>query len=272
MIMNNKVKFNADEIKARFNPEGSPLRRQQQVMLKILKELDRICHKHDIPYFLFGGTLLGAIRHNGFIPWDDDLDVGLLRKDYLKLMKVLPIELPETIALQTNDTDKNYFYFFAKLRDKRSFIDEGNYDRVFKERGVYIDIFPFDQISAWTHMVGRKLQGHTFKIFRLGKNDQRSMRKIRIITWMNQHITFPILRLISRATNCKTLTYDYGVPFRFIYDINDFFPLTTHDFEGQNFSIPGNSHRILETLYGDYMQLPDLDHLVNHVQKLEFYD
>ena len=99
--------FNAEKLKAQFNPEGSLLRKQQMIMLDMVKELDRVCRKHDIPYFLYGGTLLGAVRHNGFIPWDDDLDVGLLRKDYIKLMSVLPEELPDCYVLQNNDTDKN---------------------------------------------------------------------------------------------------------------------------------------------------------------------
>ena len=98
---NTRTAWNADELKARFNPEGSLLRRQQLVMLDMVNELDRICRKYDIPYFLYGGTLLGAIRHNGFIPWDDDLDVGLMRKDYQRLMKVLPDELPPTKRIGT---------------------------------------------------------------------------------------------------------------------------------------------------------------------------
>ena len=183
-----KVNFNPDELKARFNPEGSLLRRQQLIMLEMVTELDRICKKHDVQYFLFWGSLLGAIRHDGFIPWDDDLDVGMLRKDYIKLMKVLPDELPEHIALQSNDTDRNYFYFYAKLRDKRSFLDEGNYDRVFKERGIFIDIFPVDKTRKWIHMFSEPLQGHCYKIFRTGTNDSASMRKIRIITWLNRHV------------------------------------------------------------------------------------
>ncbi|MBR5685846.1 MAG: LicD family protein [Muribaculaceae bacterium] len=270
--MQDGANFNAEELRARFNPDGSPLRRQQLVMLEMVTELDRICRKHSIPYFLYGGTLLGAIRHNGFIPWDDDLDVGLMRKDYLRLMKVLPDELPPHIALQTNETDKNYFYFFAKLRDKRSFLDEGNYDRVFKERGIFIDIFPFDKMRLWTHLIGEPLQGHTFKIFRTGKDDEKSMRKIRAITWMNRHLTFPLLRFISWVTRGKTLTYDYGIPFHLVYDVNDIFPLTTHEFEGVKLSVPGNSHHLLQSQFGDYQHLPDLDHLVSHVQKLEFYD
>ena len=272
-MQTNKASFDALELKARFNPEGSPLRRQQLLMLEMVKELDRICKKHGISYFLYGGTLLGAIRHHGFIPWDDDLDVGMLRKDYLRLMKVLPSELPEHIALQTNDTDKNYFYFFAKLRHRRSFLDEGNYDRVFKERGVFIDIFPFDEMRLWTHLLAEPLQGHTFKIFRTGQDDESSMRKIRAITWFNRHLTFPVLRFVSKVTRGKTLTYDYGIPFHIVYDKNDIFPLTTHDFEGIQLSVPGNSHHMLETQFGDYMQLPDLSTVQSqHVLKLEIYE
>ena len=81
--------FNPEELKARFNPDGSLLRREQMVMLEMVTELDRICKKYNIQYFLYWGTLLGAIRHNGFIPWDDDLDVAVMRQDYKKLLKVL---------------------------------------------------------------------------------------------------------------------------------------------------------------------------------------
>ena len=263
--------FNQEELKARFNPEGSPLRRQQMVMLKMLKELDRICRKHDIPYFLYWGTLLGAIRHDGFIPWDDDLDVAVMRKDYQRLMKVLPEELPKDIVLQTNDTDKNYFYFFAKLRDKHSFLDEGSYDRVFRERGVFIDIFPMDRINPKTQCL--RLQSMAYNWFRKGNGNESSMKKIRALTWFNRKISFPALRLLSRMMRCKRITFDYGIPFHKVHDWNDIFPLSTHVFEGMNTFIPGNSHKVLQSLYGDYMQLPpDLDHVYHHVERLEFYD
>lgn len=263
--------FNATELKARFNPEGSPLRRQQLVMLDMLKELDRICRKYGIPYFLYWGTLLGAIRHDGFIPWDDDLDVGLMRKDYFRLLNVLPQELPEHIALQTNDTDKNYFYLFAKLRDKRSFLDEGSYDRVFKERGIFIDIFPFDTICPNTQRW--RLQSYAYTIFRRSNGSDSAMRKIRVLTWFNRHISFPFLRLVSKVLNCRKITFDYGIPFHKVHDRSDIFPLSTHVFEGIEVMVPGNSHSVLQSLYGDYMKLPpDLDHVYHHVERLEFYD
>ena len=241
-----------EELKARFNPEGSLLRRQQLVMLDMVKVLDGICRKHGIPYFLYGGTLLGAVRHNGFIPWDDDLDVGLMRKDYLRLMQVLPDELPPHIVLQTNKTDKNYFYFFAKLRDTRSFLDEGAYDRAFKYRGIFIDIFPFDKLQLPLQTF--KIQSYAYTLYRAGNGSESALRKIR------------------KLTGGKTLTYDFGIPFHVVYDEKDIFPLSTHVFEDVELSVPGNSHHMLQSQFGDYMKLPDLDKVEQHIKHLEFFD
>ncbi len=267
---NTQPAWNADELKARFNPEGSPLRRQQLVMLEMVKVLDRICKKHNIPYFLYGGTLLGAVRHNGFIPWDDDLDVGLMRKDYQRLMRVLPDELPPHIILQINQTDKNYFYFFAKLRDTRSFLDEGAYDRAFNYRGIFIDIFPFDKLQLPLQQL--KLQSYAYTLYRNGKGSEAALRKIRALTWFNRNISFPVLRFISRLTGGKTLTYDFGIPFHIVYDEKDIFPLTTHVFEGVQLSVPGDSDHMLRSQFGDYMRLPNLDNVEHHVVTLEFFD
>lgn len=268
---NSNSTFTAEELKARFNPEGSLKRRQQLIMRDMVIELDRICKKYDIPYFLSGGTLLGAMRHDGFIPWDDDLDVGLVRKDYLRLLKVLPSELPDHIALQTNDTDKNFFFFYAKLRDKNSFLDEGEFDGAFRERGIFIDIFPYDRVLPWTQRL--RLQSLAYNIYRAGNGNESSLRKIRALTWVNRHVCFPILRFISRLSGVKNLMNDYGIPFHVVHDITNIFPLTTHVFEGVELSVPGNSDGMLREQYGDYMKLPDdMDNLYHHVQKLEIYN
>ncbi len=88
----------------------------QQIQLAYLLEVDRICRKHNIKYFLGGGTLLGAIRHKGFIPWDDDSDIMMLREDYDKFCKIAADELPANMSFQSNKTDKSCFYEFSKLR------------------------------------------------------------------------------------------------------------------------------------------------------------
>ena len=99
----NFAAMNHELLRQRFNPDGSLLRRQQMRMLEILLEVDKICKKHNIRYWLSSGTLIGAMRHDGFIPWDDDLDIEMMRSDYLRLMKVLPAELPEWLTLQNDE-------------------------------------------------------------------------------------------------------------------------------------------------------------------------
>ena len=85
---------------SQYNPEGSTLRKAQMRMLEMLVEVDTICRKHNIPYWIDFGTLLGAVRHKGFIPWDDDMDISVYEKDYNRLREVLVKELPETRVYQ----------------------------------------------------------------------------------------------------------------------------------------------------------------------------
>ena len=171
------------QLRERFSPDGSLLRRQQLRMLELLLEVDSICKHHQIRYWLSSGTLIGAARHAGFIPWDDDLDIEMLLEDYERLMRVLPDELPPTMALQSTRTDKNYFYFYAKVRDRRSFLAESNhYDRVWKERGIYIDIFPFYKQPLWIHKLSELAQGHVYKIMREERGERREERTPNIQT------------------------------------------------------------------------------------------
>ena len=261
-----------EALRRKFNPEGSVLRRQQHRMLEILLEVDRICKKHNIRYWLSSGTLIGAVRHKGFIPWDDDLDIELLLPDYERLMRVLPDELPSTMALQSQDTDPNYFFFYAKVRDRRSHLEEGNrYDRVWKEQGIYIDIFPFYKQPLWIHMLSEKLQGHVYKIMNRMGDSNREMWKVRAITRFNRYVSYPVLRLLCRMSKARE-TYGLGIPYHDPRHMEDTFPLTTTEFEGHQMPIPGNVHAALTLKYGDYMRMPDIDKIVPHVGKLEIYE
>ena len=261
----------------RFNPEGSLLRRQQMRMLEILLEVDKICKRHDIKYWLSSGTLIGAMRHQGFIPWDDDLDIEMMRSDYLRLMKVLPSELPDWLALQNNDTDPNYFYFYAKVRDKRSrMLEQNGYDRIWKEQGIYIDIFPMEQHPIWMHKLTEKTVGHMYKIWRTSTDDTKAIKQVRRIFNINNRILFPCLRALlspSRLFTFSTLiTSGMGIPFHNPRYAEEIFPLTTHEFEGYQLPVPGNADAHLRHIFGDYMQLPDLNKLALHVGELEFYE
>ena len=257
-----------EALRKRFNPDGSLLRRQQLRMLEILMEIDRICRKHGIRYWLSSGTLIGAARHGGFIPWDDDLDIEMLLPDYRRLLAVLPSELPDTMRLQSVNTDPNYFFFYAKVRDRRSLLEETNrYDRVWQERGIYIDIFPFYRQPLWIHMLSEKLHGHVYKIM----NTDGAMWKVRLITRINQRVIHPILRALCRLSRARE-TYGLGIPYHDPRHMEDIFPLTEMSFEGHMLPVPKDTDKVLTLKYGDYMTMPPLDSLHPHTGKLEIYE
>lgn len=262
-----------NELRMRFNPDGSPLRRQQLRMLELLEAIDVICRKHHIPYWLSSGTLIGAARHKGFIPWDDDLDIEMLRSDYLRLLKVLPHELPDHFALQTNETDPNYIFIFGKLRDKDSHLEETNsYDRNFRYTGIYIDIFPLEKAPHCLAWIGGHLQGQIYNQLNNSKLKEEVMHKrIRRIYRFNTRIGFPVLRFLAKLFPGKALRHSFGTAYFKPRYMEDIFPLTEMEFEGKMFPVPHNTDALLRKIYGDYMQLPNLDNIHPHYNILEFY-
>ncbi|AYG01576.1 LicD family protein [Lactococcus allomyrinae] len=119
----------------------------QKRSLEILIAIDAFCKNNDIRYFLIGGSLLGAVRHKGFIPWDDDIDVGMLRKDYLKFIELWNNKNEKFDLLVANDHN-DYPYPLAKVSDRNSRIEEWITDKSDKYHlGIYVDIFPFDFVD-----------------------------------------------------------------------------------------------------------------------------
>jgi len=123
------------------------LRQLQLVQLEILIEFDRICRKNNINYSLDGGTLLGAVRHKGFIPWDDDIDIIILRKDYDKFYEACKKDLnTDKFFLQEERTDKYYYTGFPRMRRKNSVLVRAGHEHMKYQRGVFIDIFVLDNV------------------------------------------------------------------------------------------------------------------------------
>ena len=125
--------------------EKETLKKLHEVEVEILDEFVRICKKQKLQYFLYYGTLLGAVRHNGFIPWDDDLDVAMPREDYEKFIKMAKEELNDNFYIDNKDTNDEYYLNFTKLRKKNTIFEQDfqvNYDG---PKGIWIDIFPIDE-------------------------------------------------------------------------------------------------------------------------------
>ena len=261
-----------EELRQRFNPDDSLLRRQQMRMLEILLEVDRICKKHKIPYWLGSGTLLGAMRHRGFIPWDDDLDIEMLRPDFERLMEILPRELPENLALQWHTTDKNYFFQFAKVRDRNSRLFERNgYDKVWKEHGIWIDIFPLERIPLWVHKLSNATFGHTYKMIRTADNPAKAMGKVRALAMFNRNVIFPILRGLSAIFPTKYYDFALGIPYFQKSVKEDYLPVRYVAYENTTAPIMKEAEKCLAYRYGDYMQLPKNPGAEYHSEDVEIW-
>ncbi len=254
----------------------SPLRQCQLVQLRLLKILDVICTAHGWRYWLDGGTLLGAVRHHGFIPWDDDVDVAMPREDYEAFCRAAAPLLPDDTFLATAESDPAYPHVhIAKLRDRRSWFKERlPLARTIRyHQGIDLDIFPVDRVRktrvAAASLAGRLLNpvaiyapGHFLKNLR--KSPVLAFRRLvgsaRIQQAFLRHCT-------TRPDQAPFLWFQLfkaKVFPRLWLEDDDLFPLQRLAFEGETFLAPRNPDRYLRLMYGDYMQLPPEDRRETH--------
>lgn len=253
--------------------EGELLRKLQLTELEMMVEVDRICRKYKIQYSLDGGTLLGAIRHNGFIPWDDDVDIVMLRREYEKFYKACKKELDtERFFLQDYRTDKNYLWGYAKMRRNHTvFLREGQ-EHVKCHRGVCIDIFLYDNVPDnpllrrvhlfWCYCI-RKGQ-----YSEVGKRNAESLFMrgwYSLISKIPRDWWFKQIEWIAGITNrrktklARHMTYPYRKECRYGLPRECFDEYIEKDFEGISFKIFKKYDLYLRTLYGDYMKIPPVE-------------
>lgn len=257
----------------------------QKVQLEILLEFDRICKKNNIKYSLFAGTLLGAVRHEGFIPWDDDIDVCLLREDYEKFLKISELELNSKYFLQNYKTDQNYVLQFSKIRKNKTVFLEKTLSECKIHHGIYIDVFPLDNVKKKSFK-GKIQQSFLCLIGRV------NLTRIKYLCINNSNIIQKMIRLAShyflkivpkRTMNwiLKKLFYMFnnkkcefashltnGVTKkrmeRYTIKRNDFLDMVEGQFEGYSFPIQKNFDLVLTKMYGNYMKLPPLSERAPH--------
>lgn len=259
-------------LRSRYNPDGSVLRQMQMRMLEILRHVDSVCRKHDIPYWLSSGTLIGAARHGGFIPWDDDVDIEMLEPDYNRLVALL--QNPETAGgykLCTTGTDPNYLFPYAKLHDPCSRIEEATgLDALQRYRGCFIDIFPLSLSgSRRLHRLAGKMLGTEVKL--AVKTGNRGFCSC-IVHGMSRSIVYPVLAWLDGICGGNRLRHKIPSYFPASRQVSDIFPLSEVSFEGFMFKAPADTDAYLKKLYGNYMQLPDSDKIHVHASKITLSD
>ena len=249
------------------------LRQAQLAQLLLAKETKKICEKHNLNYFLLAGSALGAVRHKGFIPWDDDLDIGMLREDYDKFMEYAKEELPKTIFMQTWDTDENYALPFLKLRLEGTKFVERNTKDVDLHKGIYIDIFPFDNVPADEQAQKKQAKETSFywKCL-LAKNhyvlwDDKDWKKKSIYRLVRMATSVMSKKQIQAKIDAQMLAYNGQKTKK-----KRLWLETTEivRFEDDYFPIPKAYDAYLKSLYGDYMKLPPEDQRENRHNICEF--
>lgn len=252
--------------------------------LELLKYFIDICDKYDLMYYMVEGSCIGAVRHKGFIPWDDDIDVGMPRDDYEKFLKIAQKDLPKHIFVQSHKTDKNYPMNFAKLRNSNTTFIEKSIQDLDINHGIYMDIFPLDGFTKnkffkYIFIIKKLLL--SYRISYLYYRNPNAKKKYTIKFFIKR-----IIKLISRiiyprietAINKRDklfkkysignseLIANHNSPWeqREIVAKDFFGDGVLGEFEGLCVRLPQDYHSYLSSVYGDYMKLPPEEKRYGH--------
>ncbi len=261
---NKKITYPTD-----LTTQKSELRKCQEKQLSILLAIDHICKENNIEYWLDGGTLLGAVRHGGFIPWDDDIDIAMTRESLLRFEEIAPQTLPPHLVLQT-PRNSRLKEPITKVRDTQSFIAEATDDFTLPYcKGLYVDIFPFEDYPNCGRRMTRMVCKNICRSYSI-LHRRHYYSLLSTLRWFYFGSLYLALRGIwALAYRCSPHKDYYGnIPINSGYGARhkneETWPLTEVLFEGHTFPCPNNSDAYLRDLYGDYTQLPPEDKRHGH--------
>ena len=270
-----------------YKPEQ--LLRLREMQLEILKEIIRVCELHGIRYFIAYGSLLGAVRHQGPIPWDDDIDICMAREDYEKFSRVADSELDSQYELVSMARDLNYPMSLPKVQKKGTMFIDKTFEHAKFKLGVFVDIFVYDYVSddAAEALTQAKKCNFLDKLMILQISRCPNQGRSGVIALLLSVIYFLahyVVRLIPRKwlfrafvkeqqkfKNHPTNTMiclDELIGDRTKATVDELFPTVPLEFSGITVQAPKEYDRLLRRQFGDYMKFPPVEERVNHCPKI----
>ena len=254
------------------------LKKLHEVEIEILDEFVKICDIYNLEYFLVGGTLIGAVRHKGFIPWDDDIDVAMPRNDYEKFLEIADKELDKKYMIDNKNTNPKYYLNFTKIRKKNTIFEQDFQINYNGPKGIWIDVFPLDEVKSFDNKlipIQRKINDIIFRLvhykngFVLGKKCntlKKFLGKIvffkntTLLNWQDKLLRMQDNKGGNFVLNFAS-TYNYK---KEIFEKKAYFPAKELEFEGRKYKVPNQYKVILNQVYGDYMKLPPKEKQITH--------
>lgn len=261
------------QLREQYNPEGSTLRNIQHSLLRILLEIDRICSANGIPYWLDSGTLIGAQRHGGFIPWDDDLDICILRKDYRRFCRVMRRELQAPYKLFALGSTDGYSHPWPRIIDDSISLERTLPDGTFREEPLWVDIFLMCNGSPSLARKIDKIYGRCFRRRYRLICDGRWKHAVAVVAYPFAYALAAVSRFAGRFVCPETYLHDFATGFYSVRKRAHIFPLKTILFEGQSFPAPNDVDNYLRLIYGDYTRIPEEEkRITHHIASIKYHD